>query len=41
MKFKALRISDWKQFQNIDIDFHDRLTILTVWKNNFITFKMQ
>ena len=29
MKFKALRISDWKQFQNIDIDFHDRLTILT------------
>lgn len=39
MKFKALRISDWKQFQNID--FHERLTILTVWKNNFITFKMQ
>ena len=29
MKFKALRISDWKQFQNIDIDFHERLTILT------------
>lgn len=28
MKFKALRISDWKQFQNID--FHERLTILTV-----------
>ena len=29
MKFKALRISDWKQFQNIDIDFHELLTILT------------
>ena len=29
MKFKALRINNWKQFQNIDIDFHEQLTILT------------
>lgn len=29
MKFKKIKISEWQQFQNIDIDFHDRLTILT------------
>ncbi len=29
MKFRTLRINDWKQFQNIDIVFHERLTILT------------
>jgi predicted ATPase len=27
--FKKLKISDWQQFRSIDIDFHDRLTILT------------
>ena len=25
MKFKTLRINDWKQFQNIDVDFPIRL----------------
>lgn len=29
MNFKKLTISEWKQFQNLDIDFHPRLTILT------------
>ena len=29
MTFKTLQINDWKQFQNIDIVFHERLTILT------------
>jgi len=29
MTFKKLTISEWKQFQNISIDFHPRLTILT------------
>ena len=29
MKFKKIKISEWQQFQNIGIDFHDRLTILT------------
>jgi predicted ATP-binding protein involved in virulence len=29
MKFKKLKISDWKQFQNIDIEFHSNLTVLT------------
>ena len=29
MKFKNLKISEWQQFQNVNIDFHDRLTILT------------
>ncbi len=29
MKFRKLKISEWQQFQNIEIDFHDRLTILT------------
>jgi hypothetical protein len=27
--FKKLKISDWQQFHTINIDFHDRLTILT------------
>ena len=26
---KNLKIKDWRQFSNVDIDFHDRLTILT------------
>lgn len=29
MNFKKLTISEWKQFQNLDIDFHPRLTVLT------------
>lgn len=29
MGFKSLKISNWKQFDAIDIEFHDRLTILT------------
>lgn len=29
MNFKKLKISEWQQFQSIEIDFHDRLTILT------------
>ncbi len=29
MKFKRLNIEKWQQFQNIDVEFHDRLTILT------------
>ena len=29
MRFKNLKIRDWKQFDAIDIDFHDRLTVLT------------
>lgn len=29
MNFKYLTISEWQQFQNVEIDFHDRLTILT------------
>lgn len=29
MKFQKLLIDSWKQFSNIDIDFHPRLTILT------------
>ena len=29
MKFKYLEITDWKQFENLSIDFHDRLTVLT------------
>lgn len=29
MNFKKLTISEWKQFQKIDIDFHPRLTVLT------------
>jgi len=29
MKFKKLTINHWKQFEKIDIDFHDQLTVLT------------
>lgn len=29
MKFQKLKINDWKQFTNIDIDFHPNLTVLT------------
>ena len=29
MKFKNLKIDDWKQFSSLDIAFHDRLTVLT------------
>lgn len=27
--FKRLKISDWRQFSNIDITFHPHLTVLT------------
>jgi predicted ATPase len=29
MKFKNLTISEWKQFEKLDIEFHNQLTILT------------
>ncbi|WP_299189338.1 AAA family ATPase [uncultured Aquimarina sp.] len=29
MKFKNLNIEEWKQFKNLNINFHDQLTILT------------
>lgn len=29
MKFTRLEITDWKQFERLDIDFHERLTVLT------------
>lgn len=29
MGFKQLKISDWKQFESVNIEFHDRLTVLT------------
>lgn len=29
MLFKKINISNWRQFDNVDISFHDRLTILT------------
>lgn len=29
MKFTHLEITDWKQFEQLNIDFHDRLTVLT------------
>jgi len=29
MNFKNLKISEWQQFQSVEISFHDRLTILT------------
>ena len=29
MKFKNIKVNDWKQFQIIDIDFHENLTVLT------------
>jgi len=29
MLFKTLKLNQWKQFQDIDIEFHNRLTVLT------------
>ena len=29
MHFKFMEISEWQQFSNVAIEFHDRLTILT------------
>jgi len=29
MKFKSLSISEWRQFKSVNIQFHERLTILT------------
>ena len=29
MTFKSIKISDWKQFQSIDVAFHPHLTVLT------------
>ena len=29
MKFKKILLNDWRQFQNIDIDFHPNVTIIT------------
>jgi hypothetical protein len=29
MSFNRLTISEWQQFRNVELDFHDRLTILT------------
>jgi AAA15 family ATPase/GTPase len=29
MNFKFMEISEWQQFSNVAIDFHDRLTVLT------------
>lgn len=29
MQFEFLTLSDWKQFESIEIDFHNRLTVLT------------
>lgn len=29
MNFKKLSINQWKQFEKLDIDFHERLTVLT------------
>lgn len=29
MNFKLLKINQWQQLENIDIEFHDRLTVLT------------
>jgi energy-coupling factor transporter ATP-binding protein EcfA2 len=29
MNFKFIEISEWQQFSNVSIDFHDRLTVLT------------
>jgi len=40
MNFKNIKISEYQQFQNIDIDFHDKLTILTgangSWKTTIL-----
>ncbi|MCF6270529.1 MAG: hypothetical protein L3J41_12515 [Melioribacteraceae bacterium] len=33
MRFKKLEITDWKQFQNIEIEFHDKYST-TKYKNN-------
>jgi len=29
MEFQKLKIQNWQQFQNVEIDFHDSLTVLT------------
>jgi hypothetical protein len=29
MKFASLKLNDWRQFSTIDIDFHERMTIVT------------
>lgn len=29
MNFKFMEISEWQQFDNVAIEFHDRLTVLT------------
>src|SRR5258707_1287992 len=29
INFKRLTITDWKQFENIDIEFHPQLTVMT------------
>lgn len=29
MNFKSLKIQGWRQFENVDIDFHPRITIIT------------
>jgi predicted ATP-dependent endonuclease of OLD family len=29
MIFKRLRIANWRQFRELNLEFHDRLTILT------------
>lgn len=29
MNFKNIKLTEWQQLKNIDIDFHDRLTIIT------------
>ena len=29
MKFNSIKITDWEQFGTVDIEFHDRLTVLT------------
>jgi len=28
-RFSKIRIHDWQQFSKIDLDFHERLTIIT------------
>ncbi len=29
MKFKTIKINKWQQFENVEIDFHERLTVIT------------
>lgn len=29
MKFKRLKISDWRQFNEVSIDFHNKVTVIT------------